>query len=392
MIALLLLSNINMKMKRTVYMVALLVALMTSATVKAQKKTSRTSVKNNVLTMLVGTYTEGSKSEGVYVYRFDQSKGTATKVSSAKAGNPSYVTATNDNRFAYAVNEYGDGRQGVTAFRLDKKAGRLTKLNSCSTATQKKGGEDPCYILTNGKEVVTANYSGGDITVFPVAKDGSLRPMAQRFSFTKSAAGSPKAHLHCVRFSPDGKYLFADDLGNDCIYRFNVNAKGDFLSHQTVAFRGKLGMGPRHLTFSADGRHAYLINELGGIVVAFSYNNGSLTPIQTIMADEGEGHGSADIHISPDGRFLYTSHRLKKDGVAIFSIDKVSGKLTKVGYQLTSKHPRNFNITPNGKYVLVACRDSNAIEVYLRNAKTGMLIATKQTITIDKPVCVCFLK
>ena len=122
------------------------------------------------------------------------------------------------------------------------------------------------------------------------------------------------------------------------------------------------------------------------------YNDGKLTEIQTLMADEGGGRGSADIHISPDGKFLYTSHRLKKDGIAIFSINPQTGVLTKVGYQLTGLHPRNFAITPNGKYLLVACRDDNTIQIFERNANTGLLVDTQKRINLGKPVCLILRK
>ena len=112
--------------------------------------------------------------------------------------------------------------------------------------------------------------------------------------------------------------------------------------------------------------------------------------VQRLMADEGQGGGSADIHISPDGRFLYTSHRLKKDGISIFAIDPKRGTLKKVGYQLTGIHPRNFAITPNGKYLLVACRDDNKIQVFQRNETTGTLTDTSQHISVDKPTCIIF--
>ena len=110
------------------------------------------------------------------------------------------------------------------------------------------------------------------------------------------------------------------------------------------------------------------------------------------MADEGGGKGSADIHVSPDGKFLYTSHRLKKDGIAIFSINPSTGLLTKVGYQETGIHPRNFAITPNGKYLLVACRDDNTIQIFKRNVRTGLLTDTGKCINIGKPVCLVLRK
>ena len=120
----------------------------------------------------------------------------------------------------------------------------------------------------------------------------------------------------------------------------------------------KAGSGPRHLTFSPNGHYAYLINELSGTVIAFEYKDGDLKEMQTIAADTVNAQGSADIHISPDGKFLYASNRLKADGIAIFNIHPDNGMLSKAGYQLTGIHPRNFIITPNGKYLLVACRDS----------------------------------
>jgi 6-phosphogluconolactonase len=352
---------------------------------------------NSQLTLLVGTYTEGSTSKGIYVYRFDEEKGTAKYVSYAPSKNPSFLVATDNNRFVYAVNEYGNSQAAAESFRLDKQKGKLTPVNKQPTSEAAQGGEDPCNILTNGRQVVTANYSGGDISLYNIAKDGSLLPLVHRFTYSGKAAGK-KAHIHCVKITPDGKYMFATDLGNDRIYRFNVDNTANyqnkklFISHSIVAYEGKDGMGPRHFVFDKTGQYMYAIHELGGIVVVFRYHDGTLTPLQTIMADEGNGHGSADIHISPDGKFLYTSHRLKKDGIAIFSIHPSTGLLTKVGYQQTGKHPRNFNITPNGKFVLVACRDNNDIEVFKRNASNGLLSDTHYRIQVGKPVCVQFLK
>ena len=202
------------------------------------------------------------------------------------------------------------------------------------------------------------------------------------------------AHIHCMIPTPDGKYVLATDLGNDRIYRFRYNQEApqgaEVFTDQQIAYQVSDGQGPRHLTFSKDGRFAYLINELGGECVVLSYHKGKMKEVQRLMADEGQGGGSADIHISPDGRFLYTSHRLKKDGISIFAIDPKWGTLKKVGYQLTGIHPRNFAITPNGKYLLVACRDDNKIQVFQRNETTGILTDTSQSISVDKPTCIIF--
>ena len=192
--------------------------------------------------------------------------------------------------------------------------------------------------------------------------------------------------------------MFADNLGTDQIHKFIINPdanaenKESFLKEGSPsAFKVKAGSGPRHLTFSPNGNYAYLINELSGTVIAFKYKDGDLKEIQTIVADTVCAKGSGDIHISPDGKFLYASNRLKADGIAIFSIQSDNGILTKVGYQLTGIHPRNFIITPNGKYLLVACRDSNVIQIYERDADTGLLTDIHGDIKVDKPVCVKFI-
>ena len=127
------------------------------------------------------------------------------------------------------------------------------------------------------------------------------------------------------------------------------------------------------------------------LLSVFSYNDGDIKHIETIKAYDGNGKGSADIHFSEDGSFLYTSHRLKNDGIAIFKVNKTGGTLEKKGFVETGLHPRNFNITPNGKFLICACRDSNVIQVFEINKENGYLINANKDINIDKPVCVKFL-
>ena len=150
------------------------------------------------------------------------------------------------------------------------------------------------------------------------------------------------------------------------------------------------GSGPRHITFSTDSRFFYVMSEMSGKVSVYGWNYGKVRPIQEIAADTANGHGGADIHVSPDGKFLYASCRLKNDGIAIFRIDRATGKLTRVGYQPTGKHPRHFNITPNGKFLLCASRDENRIQVFSIDKATGMLTDTGQDIAVDRAVCVKF--
>lgn len=133
------------------------------------------------------------------------------------------------------------------------------------------------------------------------------------------------------------------------------------------------------------------MSKIGGTVTVFRNVKGTLKKIQVIASDSVGGEGGADIHLTPDGRFLYSSNRLKADGIAIFKVDAQNGKLKKVGYQDTGIHPRNFNITPNGRLLLAACRDSNVIQVFRIDPKTGLLTDLHKDIHLSKPVCVKFV-
>ena len=343
------------------------------------------------LYMLVGTYTRGTTT-GIYLYRFNQETGTAEAVSDAESPNASYLTLSNDERYVYAVNESGVDAASVSAFSFDKAGGKLTRLN-----TQSTNGASPCYISADhaGRFVVTANYSGGTVSVLPLNADGSLQPLAKLFQFEGTgpdAGRQEKPHLHCAVFSPDGQYLFAADLGSDQLHKFTMGSTAPFLTPGSPeAYKVEPGSGPRHLTFHPNGRFAYLINELSGKVTVFNYADGRLEPIQYIIADESDVKGSADIHVSPDGRFLYASNRANTNNIAIFAINAADGKLTLAGHQPTGRHPRNFIITPNGKYLLVANMNGNQIQIFEINKETGLLTEdSSKQMNIDRPVCIKF--
>jgi len=291
----------------------------------SKKKTpmETTDTTENELTMLVGTYTSGT-SKGIYSYRFNEEDGTATPLSETEVENPSYLVPSADGKFVYAVSEFNNTQAAANAFAFNKEKGTLQLLNS-----QQTGGEDPCYIIASGNNVITANYSGGSISVFPIAKDGSLLPASDIIQFKGTGVDKErqeKPHLHCVRITPDGKYLFADDLGTDQIHKFIINPaanaenKEAFLKEGSpAAFKVKAGSGPRHLTFSPNGHYAYLINELSGTVIAFEYKDGDLKEIQTIAADTVNAQGSADIHISPDNTINLVINKNIFDNTAIIN-------------------------------------------------------------------------
>ena len=343
------------------------------------------------LYLIVGSYATPQE-EGIKVYAWNNEKGEATYVSGlAGISNPSYQVVTADGERIYSVGEDDGLTSTAHALSFDKANGKLTLMN-----TQLTQGGAPCYIniTPNGKSVITANYMGANISLIPLDSSGRLTENVKTIVFTgegeiKNRQDQP--HLHCVEFTPDGKHLLANDLGTDKIHVFSLNSDGKLDEKAGFDINLEPASGPRHICFSKDGRFAYLINEISGKVTTLSYDGKCLTPIQYIEADTVNAQGSADIHLSPDGKFLYASNRLKADGIAIFSVNQETGLLAKVGYQLTGIHPRNFVITPDGRYLLVACRDSNWVQIFERDEKTGLLMDTGKRIETSKPVCLKFI-
>ena len=334
--------------------------------------------------MFVGTYTDGG-SRGVYSYRFDQETGEAELLDSLEMRNPSYLTISRDQRLLYVVSETHDDQASLNIIRITKNGG-MRLIDTAPTE-----GEDPCYVAVNDGLALTANYSGGSMSVFRLKQCGTLAELATKFL---GATGGPdpsrqqSPHVHCACFTPDGRYVLATDFSADRILSYRI--EGQDVIANGVAAHVSADSGPRHLTFSTDGRFAYLMSELSGKVTVFAYHEGRLEKLQEIVSDSVGARGGADIHLSPDGRFLYSSNRLKAEGIAIFAVDSQTGLLTRIGYQPTAAHPRQFNITPNGRFLLCCCRDSNKIQVFRRGNNTGLLTDTHQDIPLSKPVCVQF--
>lgn len=346
--------------------------------------------------LFIGTYTtKGSK--GIYVYRFNAATGTAEWVSNTdSAKSPSYLAIAPNEKNIYAANEAGAGE--VSAYNFNRTTGKLRFINQQST-----GGNDPCYVSVskNNKWALVANYSGGSAAAFSLNNDGSLNPYAQLFQDSGTGVNKQrqeKAHVHSVVFSPAGDYLFTPDLGLDklMVYKFNEASKKPLTPANPPFVTVASGDGPRHFTFHPNKKYAYLIEELSGTVGAYKYTNGKLTLFQHLPTHP-EGFkgdiGSADIHVSPDGKFLYASNRGDENTITIFSINAATGKLKLVGYEPTKgKTPRNFIIDPTGNYLLVAHQNSDNIVIFKRNKQTGLLTPTGEEILVSMPVCLKMLK
>jgi 6-phosphogluconolactonase len=350
--------------------------------------------QNPIYYLLVGTYTDGGKSDGIYVYRFNPNKGEATFVSKTSGvENPSWLCISKDGKFVYSVNENSGDKPGeVSAFALDKKTGGLTFLNK-----QPTDGFAPCHIIVDadGKNVITANYAGGNISVFKTNSDGSLQPHAQLVGhegYGVNVQRQEMPHPHEVVFSPDEKYVFGPDLGNDRLYQYKFNASDgkDILSESDPAYYTiDDGFGPRHFIFSPNGKNAYLLNELSGQIIVYNYDNGKLTQVQTIAsttAGDKNDRGSAEIGISPNGKFLYTSNRGAANDISLYKV-QTDGTLLENGHQAVAANPRSFMIDPTGRFLLVASQDGNSIQIFVINKNYGLLQDAGIKIDVDKPVC-----
>ena len=344
-------------------------------------------------TLLVGTYTSGN-SHGIYVYDFASATGEAVLRDSVQSSNPSFLAVAPNGRYVYAVNEEGSDNGGgkVSAYRFDKAAKKMSLINQVPSV-----GDHPCYVSVDRKNkwVVVGNYSSGTVSVLPIAPDGGVGAAVtnmqhQGQSVNQERQKSP--HVHATVFSPDNKYVFVPDLGIDQVVVYAFNPKTGFLKPNKEHVKVSAGSGPRHLDFHPSGKWAYLAQELSGTVTVFKYDKGELVEQQQISmlpADYTGAATSADIHVSPNGRFLYASNRNTSNTIAIFKINPEDGKLTLVGHQSTmGKTPRNFNFDPSGKLLLVANQETNNIVVFNVDPETGLLTYTGKQIEVPNPVCI----
>ncbi len=353
---------------------------------------------NNDYYLLAGTYTS-AKSEGIYVYKFNTTTGESKLISTAKISNPSFLAVSPDEKFVYAVNENADSTRFtvtgyVASFSFDKKNGTLSFINK-----QQSGGKHPCYVSVDktGKWVFTGNYSSGSVAVLPVNTNGSLDTAIQIIQHEGSsvtAGRQDEPHVHATVLSKDNKTLYVPDLGMDKLMLYKFNNKTGELSEASMQFvTTEPGTGPRHFDIHPNGKFAYLMEELTGTVSVFQVlKDGGLYLLQNISALPRFFLGivgSADIHVSPDGKFLYCSNRGESNSIGIFSINLKTRMLTWVGHQSTlGKTPRNFNFDPTGNFLLVANQNSDEIVIFNRNKETGLLSDSGKRINIPSPVCI----
>ena len=345
----------------------------------------------------VGTYTpdvEGNEAPpGIYRLDQDASGRLSEPEPIANLINPSFLALSPDGQSLYAVSELWGGR-GTTGFvhtyRVQDE-GTLTFINRISS-----GGESPCHVRVDhsGHLVFTANYGDGIVRVFDTDSAGGLRTR-QTLDLNDPDVKGP-ARAHSVTCSPDNRYAYVCDLGQDRIWIFQIVDEGDPLVAGEVPFlQLPKGSGPRHFTFHPELERAYVINELGSTIVVLAPNaaSGALEPLQTLStlpADFTDKNYCADIHIHPNGRWLYGSNR-GHNSIFVAAIDADSGTLTPLQHIATGGDwPRNFAIDPTGRFLHVAHQRSQDIVSFAIDPATGQLTATEGKLEMQSPVCILF--
>jgi 6-phosphogluconolactonase len=351
--------------------------------------------------LYVGTYTEGTRSGGIYLLRMDRSSGRLRQVSSVDAGaNPSFLTLHPNGRSLYAVNEVEthDGKPtgAVSAFAIATGTGALTRRNQ-----QPSGGGAPCYVSMDraGRVVLIANYSGGSVALLPVQADGALAPPVQIVRHTGVGPNRERQaapHAHCIVADPSNRFALAADLGADRVFVYRLDLDGKSLrpvEGGDAVMRP--GAGPRHIAFHPKLPLVFVANELDSTVATLRFDSerGRLSPLDvrsTLPPGFTGANYPADIHIAPSGRTLYVSNR-GHNSIAVFSVAQSTGALSLDQTVSTDGDwPRSFSLDPTGRWLLVANQRSDSIVVFSRDQESGRLAATGERMALPSPVCLRF--
>ena len=343
--------------------------------------------------------TGGPGADGIYRARFDTTSGRLSKAERAtELASPGFLALHPDGDKIYAVAGF-EGGPGVAGYRIAKNGG-LEPINRAPTGD---GGGAHVAVHPSGRFLLTAQYGGGSVALFPLDRDGRLGK-AQLFRHEGGSRVFEKRqespHPHYCGFSPDGRFALVPDLGLDKVVIYQVDDDGP--SIEPHGFLEALpGSGPRHLKFSADGKFIYLLNELSLSVTTFAWDAGAGTArrLGTVptLSEETKAkeafNSAAEIVLHPSGRFAYSSNR-GNDTVTAFRVDQADGMLEAIQVQpVRGAFPRNINLSPCGGWLLAAGADSNTVSVHRVNPETGLLTyQTKSVINVPAPICILFAK
>lgn len=333
-----------------------------------------------------GTYTRES-SEGVYRFVLDTEAKTLSKVEvAAKLGSPTYLTISEDNRFLYSVAQE-DKMGGIHAYKVDSETGALQMINGQLTE-----GAPPCHLDVWGNELVTGNYHKGTVGLNIVNEDGGVDPVTTVWHEGNGPhMRQEKPHVHYAGHTPDGKYVVVADLGTDELVTYQIDNNENIRVENML--KVKPGSGPRHIVFHPNGKTAYLMTELRSEVIVLDYDgeDGSFTEKQSISAiPEGfsETNDASAIHISSDGRFVYTGNR-GHNSIAVFGVDEHSNELTFIEHTPTGgEWPRDFVLDPSEAFVIASNQHSGNLVLFARDQETGRLTKLDSEVKVPEVVCV----
>jgi 6-phosphogluconolactonase len=351
--------------------------------------------------LYVGTYTDGNRTEGIYLVNMDPRSGELRQVGSVSAGpNPSFLAIHPSGRALYAVNEVtehnGKAAGAVSAFAIDRDTGGLTRLDE-----QSSEGGAPCYVSVDrtGRALLVANYDGGSVAALPIQKEGTLARathVVQHHGSGPNKERQEAAHAHCIIPDPSNRFALAADLGIDRVLVYRLNLDDGTLHHiEGGDAIMRPGAGPRHLAFHPKLPLVFVANELDSTVstLRFDGESGKLSPLATVSTLPAGWTGTnypADIHVASSGRALYVSNR-GHTSIAVFSVATSTGALALEQVVPTDGDwPRNFSLDPTGRWLLVANQRSGSVVVFSRDQETGRLTPTSRRIAIPSPVCLRF--
>ena len=341
-------------------------------------------------------YFQGARGEGLTIFSFDEDTLEWTRLAGTSSiDNPTFLSVDAASGVVYANSEVFGWHEGtVSAFRFSPETHALTYLNKQPTLGSIAAHN---MVSRDRRFVLVANYSmGGDgpdqsVAVFPMRQDGCLAPATASVRLDGPlgpvADRQERPHAHMVTEVSEGGAVLVADLGLDQVVEYTLSNDGPLVRSASVALPA--GAGPRHIAQHGNGRFVYVSNELDSTVSFVARAVGNMTLEQTLSTIRPgvESHG-ADIHLSPDGRFLYCSNR-GEDSIASFMVDQATGRLTLQDIVASGgETPRNFALTPSGRHVLVANQNGDAIVIFRRDEETGALTESGKRIEIGTPVCV----
>ncbi len=343
----------------------------------------------------VGSYTTAGRNghgNGINVYRVDPQSGAFRHVQRLGGlENPSFLAIDATGRRLYSV--HGD-RSEVNSFTIDPATGHLARLNR-----QPTGGYNPVHLAfdASGSFLAVCNYGTDSLAVFPLAKDGSLRP----YRTLTTVTGTLGPHriqqktmcVHHIPLDRTGRFFYVPCKGSDAVVAYRLDTKRKILV-EAARVKARPGAAPRHIDFHPTKALAYVVNELDSTLTTYRQDRrtGGLLPLQTIPSTPADFTGystGAEIWVDRAGRNVYVSNR-GHDSIGVFAIDRTKGTLSPRQWVPThGRTPRFFAFDPKQRFLYVANQDSRSIVGY-RVGRDGRLAPTRIRVKVGSPACIVF--